>query len=382
MWNNAKNDKKLKVIVADVVPQGTPREHLDVRMSELVSLVETLGWVVIVDTIQKRTRPDYRTYLGSGKVQEIKEAMKILWANILIVGNIMKPKQTYTINEELRDIGGQCWDRVDLILKIFDQHAQSTEAKMQIELAAIKHMWPRIMGMGMELSRQWWGGSGAMRGLGETNTEIMRRHLQQRREWLESQLREYEKMRKLHRDSRKRKWLPTIGLVGYTNAGKSTLLHALTNKDAYQADKLFATLGTQVGSFVRYPPNHYGKPYEFLVSDTIGFIRDLPPQLVQAFRSTLEDSVESDLLLHVIDASDPQVHEKIKIVDDILDEIGANQPRLYVFNQIDRTDQEALQQLLEKYNDRDTIALSALEKQGIEELKQTIYEIVWLHYPN
>ncbi len=133
-------NQELRVIVADVVPQGTPVHQLEARMKELVSLVETLGGVVIVDTIQKRTRPDYRTYLGSGKVQEIKEAMQELEANVLIVGNVMKPKQTYNINEELRDIGAQCWDRVDLILKIFDQHADSTEAKMQIELASIKHM--------------------------------------------------------------------------------------------------------------------------------------------------------------------------------------------------------------------------------------------------
>lgn len=364
----------IKVIIADVVPQWTPREQCDVRLRELTSLVETLGGVVIVDTIQKRTKPDYRTYLGTGKVQEIKEAMEILGANILIVGNVMKPKQTYTINEELRDIGAQCRDRVDLILKIFDQHAQSTEAKLQIELAAIKHMWPRIVGMGMELSRQWWGGSGAMRGLGETNTEIMRRHLADRRIWLEKKLREYAKMRKLHRDNRKRRWLPTIGLVGYTNAGKSTLLHALTNKDAYQADKLFATLGTQVWSFFWYPPDHYGKPYEFLVSDTIGFIRDLPPQLIQAFRSTLEDSVESDLLLHVIDASDPLVRDKITIVNGILDEIGATQPRIYVLNQADRTTPDTLDQLMKEYSDHETIVLSALERDGTDELKKKIYE--------
>ncbi len=368
---------ELRVIVADVVPQGTPAHQLETRMKELVSLVETLGGVVIVDTIQKRTRPDYRTYLGSGKIQEIKEAMQELEANVLIVGNVMKPKQTYTINEELREIGAQCWDRVDLILKIFDQHADSTEAKMQIELASIKHMWPRIVGMGMELSRQWWGGSGAMRGLGETNTEVMRRHLQLRREALETQLREYEKMRKLHRDSRKRKRLPTIGLVGYTNAGKSTLLHALTNKDAYQADKLFATLGTQVGNFIWYPLEHYGKPYEFLVSDTIGFIRDLPPQLIQAFRSTLEDSVESDLLLHVIDSSDPLAIEKVAVVNDILDDIGATQPRIYVFNQIDRADPVAVKKLQTTFADQTTIAISALEKENIDDLKQKIFTMIY-----
>ncbi len=365
--------QQLKVIIADVVPQWTRRDKLDIRIQELTSLVTTLGGIVIVDTIQKKTIPDYKTFLGSWKMEEIREAMEHFGAKVLIIGNAIKPRQIYTINEFLRPIGASCWDRVDLILKIFDQHAVSTESKMQIELAAIKHMWPRIVWMWMELSRQWgWIGTS---GIGETNTEIMRRHLQKKRAQIERKLKEYEKMRKLHRDWRKRRWLKTVGLVWYTNAWKSTVLTALTNKDAYQEDKLFATLGTQVDSMWYYPEWEY-KPSEVLISDTIWFIRDLPPKLIQAFSSTLEDSIESHVLLHVIDASDPLVRDKIEIVDDILEWIGATQEKIYVLNKIDLITEEELNTLMKQLEDYDPFCISAVTGQNVEELKSRIISSV------
>lgn len=227
---------------------------------------------------------------------------------------------------------------MDLILKIFERHAVSTEARLQIELASIKHMGPRIFGMGMELSRQGGGTGGAGgragRGIGETNTERMKRHLKEHEFRLRKKLEEYKNVRSLHRQGRLRKGLNTVGIVGYTNAGKSSLMQRLTGKDAYVADKLFATLGTQVGKM--YLATEDGRGKEILINDTIGFIRDLPPELIDAFSSTLEDSIHAQVLIHLIDASDPLVVEKIQIVDEILEQIGADQKKLYVFNKMDK----------------------------------------------
>ncbi len=200
-------------------------------MDELESLVSTYGGVTIVKRVQKRFTPDYRTFIGTGKLDEIIAIGMELGAELLIIGNIMKSAQVWNVNEHLRKAKSsmQAWDRVDLILKIFSLHAVSPEAKLQIELAAIKHMGPRIFGMGMELSRQG-GGSKNAKGQGETNTEIMKRHLREKELVLLEKLKTYERTRSLHRASRKRKGLLTVGIIGYTNAGKSTLMNALTGK--------------------------------------------------------------------------------------------------------------------------------------------------------
>lgn len=332
----------LKTIIIDIAPLGLSDAEMQHRMDELESLVSTYGGVTIVRRVQKRITPDYRTFVGSGKLDELVALGDELGAELLIIGNIMKPAQVWNVNEHLRKAKSkmQAWDRVDLILKIFALHAVSPESQLQIELAAIKHMGPRIFGMGMELSRQWWGSRNA-KGQGETNTEIMKRHLREKERAILEKLQTYERTRALHREHRKKKHLPTVGIVGYTNAGKSSLFNALTRKGVLAEDKLFATLWTSVWKvWISIPSenedyNH--KPgVEILLNDTIGFIRDLPPELIAAFRSTLEDSIESDILLHVIDASDPWMAEKIRIVDETLDHIGATQPRIRVYNKADR----------------------------------------------
>ncbi|MDD2487382.1 MAG: GTPase HflX [Candidatus Gracilibacteria bacterium] len=363
----------MKVVLVDIVPKETKPEDLKDRMDELENLVSTYGSLVVLTEIQKRETPDNHTYVGSGKLEEIKNIGEELDADVIIIGNILKSSQIYHINEYLKSTKSklQAWDRVDLILKIFDLHAVSPEAKLQIELAAIKHMGPRIFGMGMELSRQGGGGSGAMRGLGETNTEIMKRHLREKEYKIMDKLEKYKQTRAQHRQGRLRKNLLTVGIVGYTNAGKSSLMNALTHKGVLSENKLFATLGTSVGKMFIETENG---GHEILMNDTIGFIRDLPPKLIKAFSSTLEDSIESELLLHVVDSSDMKVGDKIKIVDDTLDQIGAKQERIYVFNKTDLITEEKQRELSKEFKDLKPIFISAENKTGFEELKDRLIE--------
>ncbi len=367
----------LRVFLADIVSKDFSIERLEDRMKELENLVKTYGWLVLVQTYQKKETPDANTYVGKWKMEEIIAQMKNTWCNLLIIGNILKPSQIYKINELLRPIWAKARDRVDLILKIFDKHAVGMEARLQIELAAIKHMWPRIFGMGMELSKQWWSGAGgawAMRWLGETNTERMKRHLREKEAKIQKKLKEFEQMRKLHREWRQRKWLVTVGIVGYTNAGKSSLLNSLTNKWVLAENKLFATLWTHVGKIFIMTDSEKWTGREILLNDTIWFIRDLPPQLIKAFSSTLEDSIEADYLLHIIDCSDPFVGEKIKVVNDILDKIGARQERILVFNKIDLTTKEVIKKLQEEYKGEEQVWISIKEWEWIAEIKEKIKE--------
>ena len=334
--------EKIKVVIADVVDPRLLKEKMENRLLELENLVNTYWWVVIVKKIQKRGKPNYKTFIGWWKLEEIKQVMSTSWANILILWNILKPYQIFNLNEELKDIKAQAWDRIDLILKIFNLHASSPESKLQIELASIKHMGPRIFWMWIELSRQW--GWIWTKWIWETNTEIMKRHLRKKVQQIEEKLKNYERVREQHRKSRKKRWLPTVWIVGYTNAWKSSLLNVATWKWVLAEDKLFATLWTSVWEVFLSPYDLWMEDIKcewqnckkILLSDTIWFIQDLPPSLIQAFKSTLEDSIESDLLFHVIDISDPFIKDKIQTVNKILNEIWANQEKIYIFNKIDK----------------------------------------------
>ena len=380
---------ELKVFIADILPKELDiRKTMEDRMIELENLVNTYGWVVIVKHIQNKSVPDYNSFIWEGRLDEIIEDMEKQGANILILWNILKPRQIYAINEKLKPIWAKAWDRVDLILKIFEKNALSKESKLQIELAAIKHMWPRIFDMWMELWKQWW------KWKWETNTEIMKRHLSKREKHVKEELDHFAKVREQHRQWRARKWINTVWVVWYTNAWKSTLTNTLTKKWVLAEDKLFATLWTSVWKMF-VPASYdeetgvYIKPKEVLVNDTIWFIRELPPKLVDAFKSTLEDSIESDLLLHVIDASDPKLEIKIWVVEEILENIWANQKRLNIFNKIDGLDEweykievdgeekiysSKLEYIKEKFSYLNPIFISAYKKIGIDELKTKIIE--------
>ena len=376
-------ETELKVFLVDVAPKTISKEILEDRMNELENLVNTFWWLVILTKIQRKDKPDLKTYIWKWKLEEIIEEMIRIWANLLIVWNVLKPSQIYRINQQLRHESERLGlktpikarDRIDLILKIFEKHADSMEARLQIELAAIKHMWPRIFGMGMELSKQgWWssGGSGAMRWLWETNTERMKRHLKDKQIKIKEKLKEFEKMRDLHRQSRLKKWLPIIWIVWYTNSWKSSLLNILTKKWVLAENKLFATLWTNVWKMylITDIDNWIGK--EILLNDTIWFIRDLPPKLIDAFSSTLEDSIESKFLFHIIDASDPFVQERINVVNEILDDIWAKQTRIMVFNKIDLIDDLKLKELKTVYWKENPIFISVQKEIWLEDLKKSM----------
>lgn len=359
-------DTRVRAILVDLIhPRMLPEHALD-RLAELEELTRTYGGLVVVKTYQRRFTPHPGTFLGPGKVDDLAAEGKALGAKLLIVNDRLKPRQMYNIEARLKGTGMQVWDRLDLILKIFAKHARTTEAKLEIELASIRHMGPRIFGMGMELSRQ--GGGTGTRGLGETNTERMKRHLKEKERRIKEKLETYRGVRQTHQEGRKRSGFKTVAVVGYTNAGKTTLLNALTGRKEYAADELFATLDTRVGTL--WLP---GSKREALVSDTIGFIKQLPPELLNAFASTLSEAVEADLLLHVVDGADEHASAHVKVVDEILARLGAGEiPRLMVINKADAMGSAVPFPLSRALDGRPRALVSAASGEGIPALVERI----------
>ena len=358
-------------IIIDIVPKWILEVDLDDRLCELENLVNTYWSIAIIKKIQKKDIPNYKTYIWTWKLEEIANLWKENNVSLLIIWNMLKSQQLWNVNKILK----KHWDsmvardRVDLILKIFDKHATSPEARLQIELAAIKHLWPRIFGMWFELSRQW--GGIWTKWIWETNTEIMKRHLQFREKKIIEKLKKYENTRELHRNARTKKNLKTIWIVWYTNVWKSSLLNKLTKKWALAENKLFATLGTNVWKAYLSKTK-----CEVLINDTIWFIRDLPPNLIKAFASTLEDSIKSQWLIHLIDSSDPKIWEKIEIVDNILDKIWASQPKIYVFNKIDLISKYKIRNLKKKFQHLCPIFISTEIVMNLDHLKDEIGKLI------
>jgi GTP-binding protein HflX len=365
---------KPRAILIDVIEDDVDARTASRRLHELESLTLTYGGIVIVKRIQKRGTPDYRTYIGSGKLEELAQIAKKERADVLIINNLLKPGQMYNVEEYLRKakLQMQVWDRVDLILKIFAKRAKTAEAKLQIKLAAVRHMGPRIYGIGQEMMQQA-GGTGTRGGQGETNTELMKRHLFAQEKRMKAELERIAISREGHRKRRDRAGLKTVSVVGYTNAGKSSLVNSLTKKGAYVEDALFATLDTHVGRLWLPAHDGSGRGTDVLISDTIGFIQDLPPKLIDAFRSTLDETVDADLLLHVIDVSDPFMHEKIQEVEEILEQLKVDRvPKIYVFNKIDALKKVPAITLRRKYEAFTPIFVSAHTGEGLDELRTVI----------
>ncbi|WP_027080472.1 GTPase HflX [Luteimonas mephitis] len=300
-------------------------------LEEFADLARSAGATVATIVNARIDRPNPATLIGSGKLDEVKAAAEASGADLVLVNHPLTPGQERNLEKALQR---RVVDRTGLILDIFSQRAHSAEGKLQVELAQLRHMATRLVRGWTHLERQR-GGSIGLRGPGETQLETDRRLLQKRVEQLQKRLDKVEVQRTQMRRARVRREVPRIALVGYTNAGKSTLFNALTGADAYAADQLFATLDPTVRR-IALPGGHAA------IADTVGFVRDLPHELVAAFRSTLSEARDADLLLHVIDAADPLRQERIAQVDAVLAEVGAGEiPQLLVYNKIDKVGETA-----------------------------------------
>ena len=325
-------------------------------LSELAQLAETAGSQVLDVLVQRRDRPDPATYIGSGKLQELHQIVMATGADTVICNGELSPSQLSKMEKVVKV---KVIDRTWLILDIFAQHARSREGKAQVSLAQMQYMLPRLRGWGDALSRQS-GGIGT-RGPGETKLESDRRRIGKSMSKLRREIKEMGVARTTQRAQRRRSNVPSVAIAGYTNAGKSSLLNRLTSAGVLVENALFATLDPTV----RQAKTPGGR--EFTLSDTVGFVRDLPHQLVEAFRSTLEEVAASDLILHVVDGSDPDPEGQLSAVRKVLADIDAqNIPELVVINKADAADPYVINRL--KLHEKNSIAISALTGEGIDEL--------------
>ena len=325
-------------------------------MEELAALLETAGGVCVGTVLQNKDTPDPRTFIGEGKVAEVKELVQGTGATMVIFDNALSPSQQRVLSDEL---GVGVLDRSALILDIFAQRARTKEGRLQVELAQYQYLLPRLLGMWTHLERQ--EGAIGTRGPGETQLETDRRHIRRKIQKLWEELEQVRRVRATQRTRREKNEVPVVAIVGYTNAGKSTLLNTLTGSDIPANNRLFDTLDTTTRTL------EISDTCTVLISDTVGFISKLPHHLVEAFKATLEELSFADLLLHVIDSSNPEWREQATVVESLIYELGASEtPRIDVFNKCDRYSGDILP------HGEDIVTVSAKTGEGLDRLRSMI----------
>lgn len=368
-FNDAKEHIS-KAVLVGIVTRDTTAEEVEKELDELARLLDTAGGEEVARLVQNKETPDPRTVIGSGKVWELSELCRNNGVKLVVFDAELSPSQIRNLEDDLgNDIS--VIDRSMLILDIFALHATTGEGKLQVELAQLRYTAPRLIGKGTELSRL--GGGIGTRGPGESKLESDRRHMKRRIVALESELDELEKNRMTMRASRDKSQIPQIAIVGYTNAGKSTLLNTLTDAGILAENKLFATLDPTTRK-LKLPCGE-----TVLLTDTVGFIRKLPHHLVKAFKSTLDEAVYADILMIVIDAHDDEARAQLEVTETLLAELGAaGKPTIYVYNKCDLGVSPELPSYVANNEDPNHIvcAISAKSGQGIDVLLEKVEEII------
>lgn len=358
-----------RVLIVGLFTERLARQEYEDQLTELQRLVESAGGDVLRIIQQKRSRPHPQTVVGEGKIAEIALAAQSIGASVVVFNRDLLPVQVRNLE---RQIGIRVVDRTEVILDIFAQRAKTGAGKLQVELAQLEYQLPRLTGRGQAMSRQ--GGGIGTRGPGETQLETERRAIQRRMSRLQQGVNQLQAHRARLRERRQRQEVPTVALVGYTNAGKSTLLNVLTQSDIYAADQLFATLDPTTRK-LRLEDSSTQEAQTILLTDTVGFIHELPPPLVDAFRATLEEVTEADALIHLVDLSHPAWQRQVRSVMTILSEMPVTPgPILLVLNKMDAADHDRLQSAKEEFPQ--AVFISAREQLGLTTLKQRLSQLI------
>ena len=354
-----REEKRNRAVLVGLNAHSLPPEDnaTESTLEELAALLETAGGECVGTVLQNKDKPDARTFIGEGKVDEVRELAQAVGADLIVFDNEISPAQVRVLTE---DTGVQVMDRAGLILDIFAQRARTREGRLQVALAQYKYLLPRLTGMWGHLVRQTASGGKSpigTRGPGETQLETDRRHIRRKIQKLEEDLKDVRRVRAVQRDRRIKNEVPVVAIVGYTNAGKSTLLNHLTGSEIPANNRLFDTLDTTTRTL------EISDTCTVLVSDTVGFIRKLPHHLVEAFKATLEELKYADLLLHVIDASNEEWQGQARVVEKLIRELGAEQtPRIDVFNKCDRLQSDILP------HGENIVSISAKTGEGLDRL--------------